>query len=315
VATEHGADRFVRSFDAVNRCGDGADGRQSLTGSEPVIIGVTMASICTLTLNPAVDTSCQVDRVVPDRKLRCTRPTREPGGGGLNVARAIRILGGDAEAIWTRGGTTGQLLAELLDGEGVPHRPVPIEGLSRESLMVYETTTERQYRFQMPGPELDRRALDAVTDAVTGRQPVPEYLVLSGSLPPGAPDDFYARLAASVDPSVRVIVDTSGAALQRTVECGVFLIKPNVGELSALVDDPSKTTPRWRPPPAGSCEATGPRWSPCPSVPAEPWWSPAMDASTCAPRPCPSAAAWGPATAWWRARCSPSHAASAPRRR
>jgi 6-phosphofructokinase 2 len=197
-----------------------------------------MASICTLTLNPAVDTSCQVDRVVPDRKLRCTRPTREPGGGGLNVARAIRILGGDAEAIWTRGGTTGQLLAELLDGEGVPHRPVPIEGLSRESLMVYETTTERQYRFQMPGPELDRRALDAVTDAVTGRQPVPEYLVLSGSLPPGAPDDFYARLAASVDPSVRVIVDTSGAALQRTVECGVFLIKPNVGELSALVDDP-----------------------------------------------------------------------------
>jgi 6-phosphofructokinase 2 len=197
-----------------------------------------MAPILTLTVNPSVDASCAVDRVVPDRKLRCTRPRREPGGGGINVARAVHILGGEATAVWARGGPTGDLLAQLLDDGKVSHVPVSVSGTIRESLMVYEESSGSQYRFQMPGPELDAESLHRLGRAVTERSPSPQYVVLSGSLPPGVPDDFYARLATAMGPNVRVVVDTSGSPLRRTVERGVFLIKPNLGELADLVGGP-----------------------------------------------------------------------------
>jgi 6-phosphofructokinase 2 len=197
-----------------------------------------MPPILTLTVNPSVDASCAVDRVVPNRKLRCTRPRREPGGGGINVARAVHILGGEAAAVWARGGPTGDLLAQLLDDANVSHVPVSVSGTIRESLMVYEESSGSQYRFQMPGPELDAQSLDRLARAVTERSPSPQYVVLSGSLPPGVPDDFYARLATALGPDVRVVVDTSGSPLRRTVERGVFLIKPNLGELAELVGAP-----------------------------------------------------------------------------
>lgn len=193
-----------------------------------------MASILTLTLNPALDLSSTVDDVVPDRKLRCTEPNREPGGGGINVARAVHILGGEATALWTCGGYTGSMVGERLDREGVGHEPIPIEGTTRESVMVLDESSSEQYRFQFPGPRLGDGEAERIVRAITERHPPPDYLVLSGSLPPGVPEDFYARIAAEVGESARVIVDTSGAALRRTVQAGVYLIKPNVRELREL---------------------------------------------------------------------------------
>ncbi len=110
--------------------------------------------ILTLTMNPAIDASCSVERVETESKLRCGPPSYFPGGGGINVARAIRELGGEARAYWTCGGVLGNFLKQLLDLEGCPNQPIPIAEMTRENLVVSERASGQQYRFCMPGPRL-----------------------------------------------------------------------------------------------------------------------------------------------------------------
>jgi 6-phosphofructokinase 2 len=192
-------------------------------------------SIVTLTMNPAIDKSAEVERVVPERKLRCREPTFEPGGGGINVGRVLQRLGENVMALYPAGGPPAQLMESLLEEEHLPRRPITIRGWTRENLAVYESETEQQFRFGMPGPRLEtaewRRCLDACRDLDT----VPDYFVASGSLPSGVPLDFYARLARLCsDRRIRLIVDTSGEALRLAVAEGLFLIKPNLRELREL---------------------------------------------------------------------------------
>jgi len=193
-------------------------------------------SIVTVTINPAVDLTTRVDVVTPERKLRCVDARREPGGGGINVSRAIRRMDGASTAIHTAGGPTGAMLGGLLDDEEVDRRAVESEGWTRENVIVDETGTDRQYRFCLPGPALREREWRAVLEAVEEFEPVPAYFVASGSLPPGAPVEFYARLAAvGARTGARFVLDTSGEPLRRGSEAGVFLLKPNVRELGDLV--------------------------------------------------------------------------------
>ncbi len=110
--------------------------------------------IVTIALNPALDKSASVEHVRPNAKLRCKPPRFDPGGGGINVARAIRRLGGEALALYTMGGPQGQMLMNLLDEEGGDHHPARIGGNTRESLTVIEEATGQQYRFGFPGPQL-----------------------------------------------------------------------------------------------------------------------------------------------------------------
>lgn len=192
-----------------------------------------MSGTVTLTMNPAVDITAEVDHVTADQKLRCRDPRRDPGGGGINVARAIHRLGGDARAIFAAGGSTGELMERLLEEEDVPAGAVPIDGFTRENLTLDETGSDRQYRFILPGPEVGPAEQEALMDAALADEPA--YLVASGSLPPGVPDTFYAELAGRArERGVRVVLDTSGAALREGVEAGVFLLKPNLRELSQL---------------------------------------------------------------------------------
>jgi len=195
------------------------------------------AGILTITLNPTIDKSAEVDHVEPEHKLRCSAPHFEPGGGGLNVSRAIRNLGGESTALWARGGPMGAMLEMLLEEEHLTHEAVPIAGLTRENLIIFERSSKRQYRFGMPGPELSeevgKRFLEALahTDA--------EYIVASGSLSPGLSLDFYARIARTArELGKRCIVDTSGDALRQAIEEPLFLIKPNMRELQLLVQHP-----------------------------------------------------------------------------
>jgi 6-phosphofructokinase 2 len=193
-----------------------------------------MPPIVTLTLNPAVDKISQVDHVVAERKLRCQEPEYHPGGGGLNVARAITELGGKVEAYWACGGLVGQLLKQLLDEEGVAHHPLEIAGLTRENLIVYEKSSKLQYRFGMPGATLSTDEIQMCLKLLRAIDPPPEYLVLSGSLPPGVDHSLYAQVASAMPPSCRVVLDTSGVALQHGLEARVYLIKPNMHELGQL---------------------------------------------------------------------------------
>ncbi len=195
-----------------------------------------MKTIVTMTLNPAIDKSASVDHVVAERKLYCKPPRFEPGGGGVNVSRAIKKLGGESLLLYAAGGLTGKRLQELLDEEGLNHRPFPIDGMIRESLIILEESTGRQYRFGMPGPALQKAEWESFLQQLAAMEPAPDYVAASGSLPPGVPPDFYARVARiGKKIGAKVIIDVSGEALEAALQEGVFLLKPNVREFRDLV--------------------------------------------------------------------------------
>ena len=200
-----------------------------------------MKTIVTITLNPAIDKSSSVDHVVAERKLYCKIPRFEPGGGGVNVSRAIKKLGGKSLLLYPAGGLTGKRLQELLNEEGLDHRPFFIKGVNRESLVILEESTGRQYRFGMPGTQIQKMEWEQFLRALVAMEPSPDYVVASGSLPPGVPADFYAQVAHIVKQrGAKVIVDVSGEALEQALKEGVYLIKPNVREFRKLVGEEIK---------------------------------------------------------------------------
>ncbi|HEX2028351.1 MAG TPA: 1-phosphofructokinase family hexose kinase [Nitriliruptorales bacterium] len=193
-----------------------------------------MPAIVTLTMNPSLDAAAHVARVIADAKLRISAPSFDPGGGGINVSRVVARLGIASVTVFPAGGRTGEELCDLLAHDRLDVRPIAIGGTTRSNLTVSETATDQQYRFVEPGPELAQHEREACLDAV--RSVDAEWVVASGSLPPGVPDTFYADLARRLDHAGdRLIVDTAGAALRALGGGpGVFLIKPNVGELQEL---------------------------------------------------------------------------------
>lgn len=193
-----------------------------------------MKKILTLTLNPALDKNITVSKLVPEKKLLCTSVTIEPGGGGINVSRAIQKLGGMSEAVYLAGGFTGNEFSALLSAEKIKSVALPIQGATRENFMVVDHATQLQYRFGMPGPAVEAAEWQQALNYIQEQTAI-DFIVASGSLPPGVPDDFFARLAVIAQQlNAKLVVDTSGKALQEAVKVGVFLIKPNLGELSNL---------------------------------------------------------------------------------
>ncbi|MBW3663647.1 MAG: 1-phosphofructokinase family hexose kinase [Actinobacteria bacterium] len=193
-----------------------------------------MPSIVTLTLNPTVDASTEVGRVTANEKLRCESMRYEPGGGGINVARVVARLGLDVTAVFLAGGATGRQLRELLEDEtGIDALPVDIDGSTRLNVHVDEHESGDQYRFVMPGPEVTAEEYETAVDAAL--QTSPDILVASGSLPPGVSDDALAEVAKRTrETPTRLIVDTSGPALEAVAGAGVYLLKPNATELRDL---------------------------------------------------------------------------------
>jgi 6-phosphofructokinase 2 len=208
-----------------------------------------MVDIFTLTINPAIDVSISVERMAAIHKLRCAFIRRDPGGGGINVARVVKRFGAHAGAMYAMGGTIGQLLQHLLDGEGISGLPYPILEETRENFTVLEETSGQHYRFILPGPHLTepewRGFLNAFASQVSGEQR-PLFVVASGSLPPGVPYDFYAKVARFANQSgAKMIVDTSGPALKEALEAGVYLVKPSLREFSELLSAPLQSERDW----------------------------------------------------------------------
>lgn len=194
-----------------------------------------MHQVVTLTVNPALDKSTQVKNVVPNHKLRCESPQWQPGGGGINVARVVKRLGGSPLALYLAGGPQGEMFQKLLDDEGLAQQVVPISGLTRESFAVREKSSNQQYRFSVPGPTLLESEWQKCLATLRDLNPKPNYVVLSGGLAPGVPDDFYGRVAEWAEENgLRVILDTHDEPLRQAVKAGVFLIKPNLRELRQL---------------------------------------------------------------------------------
>lgn len=194
-----------------------------------------MPDILTVTMNPAVDLATATPEVRPVHKLRCAVPQRIAGGGGVNVARVLHRLGAPVMALVTSGGATGAHLQALLAADGVAMRAIGVTGETRENLTVTDESSSQEYRFVMPGPRLSAGEWQACLDAVSALSPAPAWVIASGSLPRGVPEDFYARLARCVRScGSRMVLDASGPSLAAALEEGVFLVKPSLRELREL---------------------------------------------------------------------------------
>ncbi|EKM0526439.1 6-phosphofructokinase II [Cronobacter turicensis] len=195
-----------------------------------------MVRIYTLTLAPSLDSATMTPQIYPEGKLRCSSPVFEPGGGGINVARAIVHLGGAATALFPAGGATGEHLVSLLNDEHVAVETVSAHDWTRQNLHVHVESSGEQYRFVMPGAtitddefrQLEEKVLAIESGAI---------LVISGSLPPGVSIEKLQQLIkAARQQGIRLIVDSSGDALAAALEIGdIELVKPNQKELAALV--------------------------------------------------------------------------------
>ncbi|ELY4675206.1 6-phosphofructokinase II [Cronobacter turicensis] len=195
-----------------------------------------MVRIYTLTLAPSLDSATMTPQLYPEGKLRCSSPVFEPGGGGINVARAIVHLGGTATALFPAGGATGEHLVSLLNDEHVAVETVSAHDWTRQNLHVHVESSGEQYRFVMPGAtitddefrQLEEKVLAIESGAI---------LVISGSLPPGVSIEKLQQLIkAARQQGIRLIVDSSGDALAAALEIGdIELVKPNQKELAALV--------------------------------------------------------------------------------
>ncbi|KQW27162.1 1-phosphofructokinase [Rhizobium sp. Root274] len=196
-----------------------------------------MAQILCLALNPAIDISSDADVVRHTHKTRTHNQQQFPGGGGINVARVIATLGGHCELAFLSGGETGKLLEAMLQPLPIIERPFPIHDPVRVAYAVHETSTNLEYRFVPEGPLVTETELAPVITAVCESDA--DYIVASGSLPRGAPDDTYVRLAeAARARGARFVLDTSGAALAAALSSAqMYLVKPSLGELEAFVGE------------------------------------------------------------------------------
>ena len=196
-----------------------------------------MTDIITVTANPALDLSTDAPAVIPDRKLRCTAPLVHPGGGGVNISRAIANLGGTSRALVAHGGTTGQELVALIQAEGLMPESLGIAHPTRQSISVRDGATGLQYRFMLPGPPWSAQDADRARATILEVATDGALILPSGSLPPGLPPGFFPDLAPALAArGARMILDTSGPALTYAARAGagLFVLRMDTAEAEEL---------------------------------------------------------------------------------
>lgn len=193
-----------------------------------------MSSVVTVTFSPCIDKSASVPVMVPEKKLLCSYPKLEPGGGGINVARVLKRLGVQATAIYPSGGYSGKFLDHLMQKEGIPSVVIETEKETRENIIIVDESTNNQYRFGMPANALNEGEWKKCLAAVEAMDQV-NFLVVSGSIPPGVSLNLFEELSAIAKmKNAKLVIDTSGPALKEAVKHGVYMLKPNLGELGIL---------------------------------------------------------------------------------
>jgi 6-phosphofructokinase 2 len=194
----------------------------------------TMSKIITLTLNPTLDKSILVSSLIENQKLKCTEVKLEPGGGAINISRAIKRLGGASTALFLVGGHFGALFTDLFEKKNIDYKALKIKNETRESLIIFDELSSKQYLLNMEGPLVFKPEWQNILTAVSKLKKV-DFLVASGSLPKGIPTNFYAKLAKiSKKIGAKFILDTSGSPLRFAINEGLYLIKPNLKEMGIL---------------------------------------------------------------------------------
>lgn len=191
--------------------------------------------IYTITFNPALDRTLSVERILPDQSNRVVEDKRYPGGKGIDVSRVLTTLGTRSRAVGFIGGFTGEELEGLLLNEGVDCEFVRISGETRTNVIVNDLQSEKQTLFTLRGPEIRPYELMQMVHKIENL-PLPEWVVISGSLPPGVHPHIYRKIIELLKSrGAAVILDTDGAGLKIGIEGQPDIIKPNLHELTRLV--------------------------------------------------------------------------------
>ncbi len=192
--------------------------------------------IVTLTINPAIDRIVTADRLVFDDRAYIQSSREAAGGRGIHSASVIHAFGGKTRAIVTAGGAAGAKLEQFLGQAGFPFDIAPVSGETRTNL----TITDRNgltVKLNEPGLPMDRTELARLERLVRTRLKGAEWLMLCGSVPPGVPSNYYARLIAIArERKVQTLLDTDGDALREGIEAGPTVVRPNQQEAERLLD-------------------------------------------------------------------------------
>ena len=190
--------------------------------------------IVTITVNPSLDKSVTILELIAEQKMRCEKPRYDAGGGGINVSKALSKLGATSTCIFTSGGSTGEMLKQLLHKEKIETIEIKTKNWTRENFIAFENKTKSQFRFGLPGNKLEKKEIEQLQLIIKNLDA--NFVVISGSLNEGLPTNFYATLIQNLkNSSSKVIIDTAGEALTKAIEIGAYLIKPNIGELAKLI--------------------------------------------------------------------------------
>ena len=190
-----------------------------------------MKKIITITVNPTLDKSILVPSLIENQKLRCTDIKYEPGGGGINISRAIKKLGGSSMALFLVGGHLGSYFIDLFEKKKIDYKPFKIKNETRESLIILDELSTKQYLLDMEGPIVFETEWKNLLTYISKLKDI-DFIVASGSLPRAIPEDFYAQIARiSKKVGAKFILDTSGEPLKCAVNEGLYLIKPNLKEI------------------------------------------------------------------------------------
>jgi 6-phosphofructokinase 2 len=200
--------------------------------------------IATVTLNPSLDKTVTVERLVLEEANRWTSMRRDPGGKGINVSRVVHELRGKTIAYGFMGGIDGNILKQLLQQQGVPFDFTTIKGDIRSNLIITNLGNNSQTRIDAPGPTISKSELGSLIGKITHLEPKPDYLVLAGSVPPGIPDDIYKKLIdAANEQGIKTVLDSDERWLKEGIKAKPALIKPNVYEAGELLGTKLKDEP------------------------------------------------------------------------
>lgn len=192
--------------------------------------------IATVTLNPSLDKTVTVERLVVDEANRWTSSRLDPGGKGINVSRVIHELRGKTIAYGFIGGIDGEILRRLLQEQKVQFDFTPIKGEIRSNLIITNLDTRRQTRIDAPGPGVSKGELESLISKIIHMEPNPDFLVLAGSVPPGIPDNIYSRLIKTAKKQgIKTVLDSDEKWLKEGIKSKPTVIKPNVHEAEDLL--------------------------------------------------------------------------------
>jgi 1-phosphofructokinase len=193
--------------------------------------------IITVTLNPAVDKTIEVDNFTADSINRVSSIRLDAGGKGINVSKVIKNLEGESTALGILAGRTGEFISSYLDSEKIKNNFLFVEGETRTNIKVVDKVKKTNTDINEPGNKISQADEKNIEDKVFSEIQMDNILVLSGSVPQGIGKDIYGSwIKKAKEKGVKTILDADGELLKHGISAGPYLIKPNIHELEKLFD-------------------------------------------------------------------------------